>query len=381
MVAALATGQVIAWAALYYAFSSFVLPMQRELGWSKAETMAAFSIGLAVSGLASSFVGTAIDRGHGRAVLTGGALLAALALLIWSQAATLPVLYAAWALVGLAMAMLLYDPAFAILTRREPERYLRGITALTLVGGFASTLAFPAVAALMAWAGWRGALLAIAAVLAGVVAPLHAWALAGPENMAPRDRAVEAGTDPTLCEAMRGRAFWLLTTTFTTQAVATAALWAHMMPALAAKGLDETAALAVVVWFGPAQVAGRFVYATFGARLTPRRLGLLVFGLLPASFALFAWAEQLWALLVFALLFGVANGLATIVRGGLLPQVFGRSHLGRIGGTISGIALLSRAAGPLLAAWGLAIAGGYREVLLAIGALTAVGFASFALAR
>jgi MFS family permease len=307
MVAALAAGQVIAWAALYYTSSSFVLPMQRELGWSKAETMAAFS-----------------------------------------EAASLSVLYAAWVLIGLAMAMLLYDPAFAILTRREPQRYLRGITALTLVGGFASTLAFPAVAALMAWAGWRGALLAIAAVLA---------------------------------DKMRRRAFWLLTITFTMQAVATAALWAHMMPALAAKGLDETAALAVVVWFGPAQVAGRFAYATLGARLTPRRLGLIVFALMPASFALFASAEQWWALLLFALRFGVANGLATIVRGGLLPQVFGRSHLGRIAGTISGIALLSRAAGPLLAAWCLALAGGYREVLLAIGALTAVGFASFAHAR
>lgn len=380
MVAALAAGQVIAWAALYYAFSSFVLPMQRELGWGKAETMAAYSIGLAVSGLASGFVGAAIDRGHGRAVLTGGALLAGLALAIWSQATTLSMLYAAWLLIGLAMAMLLYDPAFAILTRREPERYLRAITALTLVGGFASTLAFPAVAALMAWTDWRGALLVIAAVMAGVVAPLHAWALAGPENVVPRAHVVE-GAEPTLREAMRRRAFWLLTVTFTMQAVATAALWAHMMPVLAAKGLDEAAALAVVVWFGPAQVAGRFVYATFGGALGPRRLGLIVFALMPASFVLFAWAEQLWALWLFALLFGLANGLATIVRGGLLPQVFGRSHLGRIAGTISGIALLSRSAGPLLAAWCLAIAGGYREVLLALGALTAVGFASFALAR
>ena len=57
------------------------------------------------------------------------------------------------------MAMTLYDPAFLILTKRYPHDYRRGITALTLVGGFASTLCFPAANALIAWLGWRDALL------------------------------------------------------------------------------------------------------------------------------------------------------------------------------------------------------------------------------
>ena len=47
-VAALAFGQLVCWAALYYAFSSFVLPMQRALGWSKPQTMGAFTLGLAM---------------------------------------------------------------------------------------------------------------------------------------------------------------------------------------------------------------------------------------------------------------------------------------------------------------------------------------------
>ena len=38
-VAALAVGQVLSWAALYYAFSSFVLPMQAALGWGSATLM------------------------------------------------------------------------------------------------------------------------------------------------------------------------------------------------------------------------------------------------------------------------------------------------------------------------------------------------------
>ena len=64
-VAALAAGQLVCWAALYYAFTSFVLPMQRGLGWSKPALMGAFTLGLAVWGAASYAVGAAIDRGRG----------------------------------------------------------------------------------------------------------------------------------------------------------------------------------------------------------------------------------------------------------------------------------------------------------------------------
>ena len=66
-VTALAAGQLVCWAALYDAFSSFVLPMQRAFGWSKPQMMGAFTLGLAVWGAATYAVGAAIDRGRGGA--------------------------------------------------------------------------------------------------------------------------------------------------------------------------------------------------------------------------------------------------------------------------------------------------------------------------
>ena len=64
---ALAAGQLVCWAALYCAFFSFVLPMQRAFGWSKPQMMGAFTLGLAVWGAATYAVGAAIDRGRGGA--------------------------------------------------------------------------------------------------------------------------------------------------------------------------------------------------------------------------------------------------------------------------------------------------------------------------
>lgn len=379
-IAALAIGQLITWAALFYAFSSFVLPMQREFGWSKPALMGAFTLGMTMWGLVSYASGAAIDRGHGRWVMTFGAALAGAGFLLWSQINSLWLLYLAWALMGAAMAMTLYEPAFSVLTKRYPDHYRQGITSLTLVGGFASTLSFPAVAWLIATWGWRVALGVIGVTLLLGVAPLHAWALRGPDTPS-RVTAHDAADDATLHEAVRHRSFWLLTTTFTLYAFVSAALWAHIMPAFVAKGTSEAQALAVVMWVGPAQVAGRVVYLWLGRYVTPRALGLWVLAGTPVSLAVFALADHLAGLLLFAMLFGVANGLSTIVRGNVVPEYFGREHVGRISGAMSGIALISRAAAPLLAAWLLLAVPGYREVMLVLAALGLGSWVAFALAK
>jgi MFS family permease len=380
VVAALAVGQILCWAALYYGFSSFVIPMQDDLHWSNPVLMGAFSAGLATWGAASYAVGAAIGRGYGRTVLTGGAALAGVGFIAWSCVSAPWMLFAVWALLGVSMAMTLYDPAFTVLTKRYPERYREGITTLTLVGGFASTLSFPAVAWLMPALGWRGTLVAIGVTLLAGVAPLHAWALRGAlaQTAAPRP---DAQADSTLDQALRSSGFWLLALAFTLYAFASAALWAHLMPAFASKGLGASDALAVVVWIGPAQVAGRWVYAWLGRAWSLRTLGSIVLLGLPLSLALFAVAQSLWLLWIFAALFGIANGLITIVRGGLVPEYFGRTHIGRIGGALSGIGLLARAAAPLISAWWLLALQGYRELLLLLAALGVVAVVSFWLAR
>ncbi|NDY91386.1 MFS transporter [Ideonella livida] len=379
--AALAVGQILAWAPLYYGFTSYVLPMQAELGWPGTRLMGAFTLGLAVWGAAAYGAGALVDWGHGRCLMTGGAVLAGLGFALWSQVNQPWHLLLVWALLGVAMAAILYEPAFAVLTRRFPTHYRQGITALTLVAGFASTVAFPAVAALQAALGWRGSLLALAGLLVGVVAPLNAWALRGASQGA-ATRQPDLAADVTLRQATRTGAFWLLALTFTAYSFAQAGFWAHVMPAFAAKGLSQAQALQVLVWVGPCQVAGRLVYASLGRHWRLKTVGVVVLSGLPVAFALFALAHSLPALAAFAFLLGASNGLVTIVRGGLVPEYFGRTHVGRIGGAISAIGLLARAGAPLsVAALLLVLPGGYEDVMLVLSAVCAIAVAAFAAAR
>jgi MFS family permease len=379
-VSALAAGQLVSWAILYYGFSSFVLPMMRELGWSKATLMGALTLGLTIWGASTYAAGAAIDRGHGRVLMTGGSLLAAAGVALWAVAHDPWLLYLAWALIGASMAMTLYEPAFNVLTQRYPTTYQHGITVLTLVGGFASTLSFPATAALIHGLGWRGALGVMAAVLALIIAPLHAWALRGPALVA-APHGADLAAAATLREALHTRAFWMLTLTFMLYSFVVAAFWAHVMPAMAAKGIGEAEALAVLVWVGPAQVAGRLVHAWAGRGVSLRKLGAVVLCGLPLSLLILALGTHAALLIAFAVLYGVANGLVTIVRGGLVPEYFGRTHVGRIGGTMSAVGLLARSAAPLAVAGWLLWLPGYREVLLLLAALGGCAVMTFALAR
>ena len=375
-VAALAIGQVLTWAALYYTFSSFVLPMQRELGWDKATLMGAFTLGLAVWGACTYAVGAAIDAGRGRAVMTLGTALAGLGFVAWSQVSAPWMLYAVWALLGATMAATLYEPVFAVLTKRYPQRYQHAITMLTLVGGFASTLAFPAIAWLQAALGWRPTLAFVGMLLLLFVAPLHAWALRGPAIVASANAHAERD-DSTLQQALREPAFWLLTGCFMLHAFVSAALWAHVIPIFAAKGVSQADALLVLMTIGPAQVAGRLIFVWLGGGLSLRQLGSWVLAGMPLAMVLFALGQTLPALLVFALVFGFSNGLVTIVRGGLVPQYFGRTNVGRIGGAMSGIGLLSRAAAPLITAWLLLVVPSYREVVLVLAGLGVLSVLAF----
>jgi MFS family permease len=379
-VSALACGQILSWAVVYYAFSSFVLPMMADLGWSKATVMGANTLGLAVWGLTTYAAGAAVDRGHARTLMGGGCALAACGLAIWALATEPWMLYAAWVLLGAASSATLYEPAFNVLTRRFPTRYREGITTLTLVGGFASTVSFPAVAGLIQLVGWRGALWCLAAVMGLVLVPLHWWALRGP-SVAASAQAQDPQDTATLRQALHTPAFWLLTLCFTLYAVIIAALWAHAMPMFASKGLSEAQSLAILVWIGPAQVLGRFVFALRGRGASLRKLGIVVLAAMPVSMLMLALGERLWVLIAAAVLYGIANGLVTIVRGGLVPEYFGRAHIGRIGGAMSAIGLVARAIGPLAVAWWLAWVPGYASALLALGALGAIALLLFALAH
>ena len=173
--------QIIAWGTIFYTPVLIVPLIAAERDWSIAFAMGGFSAGLLIAGLVSPYVGRSIDRFGGHVVMTVGSLVGALGLALIVEASNKLAYLAVWMVLGVAMAANLYDSAFASLGRIFGGEARRPITALTLIGGFASTVSWPVTHMLNESLGWRGTYLVYAASLAFIAAPLHALAL-------PRDR-------------------------------------------------------------------------------------------------------------------------------------------------------------------------------------------------
>ena len=87
-------------------------------------------------------------------------------LVAWSQVTSLVQFYVLWALIGLTMATVLYEPAFVVITAWFERKRTRAMMVVTLMAGLASTIFFPIEAWLIEQQGWRSALLTLAAFLA-----------------------------------------------------------------------------------------------------------------------------------------------------------------------------------------------------------------------
>ena len=190
-VVALGFTQIIAWGTTLYALGVLGKPIAADTGWSQSLVFGGLTIALLVSSAASTTVGRLIDARGGRQIMCAGSVLIAVGLVALSQV-THPYAYlAAWAFLGLAMRMSLYDAAFAALVQVTPSRGRRAISYLTLFGGFASSAFWPIGHALNGAYGWRTTLLVFAAVNLAICLPLHWLGLARRESDV---RAIPAAT-------------------------------------------------------------------------------------------------------------------------------------------------------------------------------------------
>ncbi len=372
--------QILSWGTIYYTPVLIVPLIVAEHHWSIAFGMAGFSVGLLVAGLVAPFVGRSIDRYGGHVVMTVGSLVGGIGLLAVVLADARLAYLGAWALLGVAMAANLYDSAFATLGRIFGAEARRPITALTLAGGFASTVSWPATHFLIEAVGWRGTYLTYAGLMALVAAPLHALALprsrAGHGSQAESERRTKMPILPA-----RGAAFLLVATAFSAYAFVPSGLSAHLLAIFKRSGIDAETVVWIGALFGPAQVGARLIEFAFGRNLHPLWVVRFALSLLLCAFVMLAFLGFSWPVAAaFALMFGGANGLVTITRGAVPLALFGPSGYGRLIGRLAGPFLLMQAAAPLVMAFVVERASDGAALALA-AAFAAAALGCFAIIR
>ncbi|WP_019142285.1 MFS transporter [Noviherbaspirillum massiliense] len=342
--------QVVSWGSLYYAFALLAADMQREFGWRTEVIFGAFSWSLLIAGLASTPAGILLDRYGGRPVMGTGSLLAGAGMVTLGMTHSLAGYVAAWTLLGLAMAMVLYEAAFATINREFVHDARQGISIVTLSGGLASTVFWPLTLMLKHHFGWRETCLIYAAAHLLLCAPLHALLPASARRVVAR-AAESIARNYTLQEAVRHPVFWKLAFAFAANTFIFAALSVHLIPTLQRFGHPLAASVFMATLIGPMQVAGRIAEMAFASRVRPQAVGKLTFAILPAALltVIFLGQHQA-AAAAFCMLYGVSNGVLTIVRGTVPQALFGRQNYGAISGALAGPSLAAKAIGPLAVA-------------------------------
>jgi predicted MFS family arabinose efflux permease len=345
LVASLGIAQIVSWGTLFYAIGVLGPAMRADLGASELFLFGSFTAGLLVSGTLAPIAGRLIDARGGRFVLSLGSGAGFIAMAILAVAPNPAVMAAGWLVAGAAMSSCLYDPAFATLSQHAGSRYRSAVTALTLFGGFASTVFWPVSHLLLQAWGWREAFGIYAALHLCVCLPIH---LRVPRHaQIPHPDGLDTPRPASHSSAFSDPRLRWLTASFALVAFIVGVVAIHMIELLTSAGLTAAQAVTVAMLVGPMQVAGRIVVFAFAGRVRVTRLGVTAFTLILLSLvALISVNGFGAAAILFVTVYGAGNGVLTIVRGTTPAELFGRDGLGSVLGHLSRAGLYSTAIAP-----------------------------------
>ena len=372
IILALGTTQTLAWASSYYLPALLADPMAHDLGISTNWIFGAFSASLVISAMLGPRIGRQIDLVGGRQVLSASNLIIAAGLVLLGFSQSVAVMAFAWLVLGIGMAMGLYDAAFAALGRIYGTEARGSITGITLMAGFASTVGWPLTAWGLSHIGWRDTCFAWAAANILIGLPLNFFVLPAIKG------AKQAAATAEKPHVPLDRTMILLAFVFAAVWTVTGAMAVHFPRILEATGATHVEAIAAGALIGPAQVIARILEASVLSRFHPlwsTRLACLTHPIGAAVVAIFGAP----AASAFALLHGSGNGILTIARGTLPLSIFGPKDFGYRLGIIGAPARMAQAIAPL--AFGLLIDVMGAKVLMVSSALSLSALAALFLIR
>jgi len=340
----------LAYIAMIQMIPVILTAMAQDLGSSRAAIAGASTVSTLTGAVVAIPIGRTLDRFGGRVVMTLGAAIGVVAVVMWSQATSLAALYSSFVLIGSSTTMCTYEAAFAVLVfATERTTRDRAIIAVAMVAGLITYLVYPLLGWMNTEFGWRNSLLMLAAAL-GVIAVPGLWC-AIPSRAAHRQQVAHRVGVPVGAAVRQGR-FWLLLVAFVGQAGSAAAFLLMMIAYLQDMGHPVVVATAMPVAIGVMQIMSRLVLTAFAGRIrivtatavafVIQAVGLLLLPVVGLSI-------PLCVLCVSAV--GVGQGIGIIARPTILADSFGAAHFASVLAVLTVPIAIARASMPVLAAW------------------------------
>lgn len=369
-----------------FAVSLYLEPVMADLGITRVEISSIYAMATLAAAVFLPFVGSWADR-----IPAGLFLGSVLALIAIAMAGFAAVQSVAALAVAFFFLRLLAQGAVGLGTLTVTVRWFRRYRgrALAVVGlGYAfGQLVFPGVIyGLVERFGWRGSLLALAAVYLLVAAPLVGFLVRqrrpgdgpvdGGELPEDEDGAAAVAEEPSysLREALRIPVFWGLLLCVAIPPLVHTAVVFHQVAVFTSIGWGAVLVPPAFMAFALAAVVMTYGTGLLLERI-PSRAGIAIsLGFSALAFAAVGLPLPATAgALLYGTLLGMASGANAATNSIVWPDYFGVEALGAVKGVVNAVRNGATALGPPIAAVLVAASGSFTSSLVTFGVTAAAG--------
>ena len=353
LIIALGINCTIGYGTLFYSFSLLSLEITQHFSWSKEFVYGVYSSGIIFSAILAPLFGKILDRYGTQLPMTLGSLIVVISLVSMSIVNTKVGYILSILLLEVAAVLVVYESAFVALTQALGSSARRAITQITLMGGFASTIFWPLIDALLNIVDWQTIYLLMAVLHALVCMPLHWLAL---QPLACKNTKHMNGSKSddgkTIINRNPNHDYTIeLMIAFTVGVIAFCinGTQIHFFTLMKGLNIAEASGVLASALIGPSQVVARILEMTLGQKISPLKIGIISTSMMLISLIGLSLATIISTqlALLFAVFFGIGQGLNYIIRGTIPLYIFGNQQYGTITGRINAVRILLTAAAPI----------------------------------
>jgi len=380
------------------AFGSYAVELKREFGWSSTLLSAAYSLNRLESGLLGPVHGWAMQRFGIKRVMQIGTVVMSIGLILFSQMQNAFQFFGFYliAAIGGSLAGFL---TVVTATVQWFERKRSTALAVSQSGFAVGGLFTPVLVWCFAQFGWRTTSFATGVLSFVVLMPLSFVFGPTPASVGqPVDGLTDAERDAldaqrsahrarvstvafTATEAVRTRAFWMISLGHSAALLVVGAVMAHLQLFLTQdRGYTPQEAARVAAVLPIVQLFGQLFGGYLGDRISKQLIVVVAMVGHVVGLLLLAFGTGAWAIWLFIPLHGIAWGVRGPLMQAMRADYFGATSFGQIMGISSMIIMIGQIGGPMLAGWLDDTTGSYRIGFAVVAVLASLGMAFFALA-
>jgi len=377
-------------ALMFHAYGAYVVLLREEFGWSKTMLSAAFAMARAESGIFGPLQGWLTDRLGPRVLIRIGMTILGVGLMLFSTIGSAVTFFLTFFMMAVGSSLGGYLPISTALVSWFRRRRVLALSISSSGSAVGGILVQVVALALTRW-GWRWTAFVSGLLVLLLGIPLAQLVRHRPEAFGEQPDGGDAGTSPaqrvapavdfTAREAVRTRAFWLISVGHGAALLVVSAVMVHLIVHVTERlGYSLRQSASVLALMTVVQLTAQLGGGWIGDRFSKR---LIVVGCMLAhavGLLILAHAFAFWMLVAFAVLHGVAWGIRGPLMSAIRADYFGAASFGMISGISSMIVMLGMMGGPLVAGIVADRTGSYVPGFQMLAALAALGSVAFFLA-